>query len=481
MNPIFSMHGEGWPGYPKRSFARLDQTEPIVAGQNTEMVFSLDAVDAAWFGFAPGGHADLLDVDGILRRQQLFWSDRFAYKTPGEQDPYDEMPIYRIEITVRPGDPYYAELVTLTEDEWVAISLTDPVGGQEVDVFGALLAAAPVIAQLERIEKNIMQRAALNAAFSMDTWPDASEAEIRNALSSLGPFQSLVGLDVGQGTAIGLTDTHNDIRLYFDLGGGVYRNAPTRPNPLRFCWVVADAPIVLSHWDSDHWAGEITDPPAGTKTWIAPRQKITTKHIAFANRILAAGGKLLIWGSTPTSISLSLAGAQTLELSRCTGTSRNGSGIAAVVRDSALGSQWLLMGDAGYHELRAMPTAPSVVVVPHHGADMGSKSVPPASPGGYVRLIYSFGPGNRHGRSPLQHPTPSAVRAHSAWNHGTWVGATPGASVAGGDVLATAEHPSSHLTGVAVGWKAAPPIPFGSFPHASAGGSTGCTGRVNQA
>ena len=72
----------------------------------------------------------------------------------------------------------------------------------------------------------------------------------------------LIGLDVGQGTAVGLADSNQDIHLYFDLGGGIYRNGPTRPKPLRFCWHV-DAPIVLSYWDSDHWAGEIADPQQG--------------------------------------------------------------------------------------------------------------------------------------------------------------------------------------------------------------------------
>jgi hypothetical protein len=443
-------------------------------------VFCLDAIDAAWFGFASGGHADLQDPDGIRQRQELFWADRFAHRTPREPDPYDEMPLYRIEITVKPDDPYYSELAVLTEEEWVGVSLRDPDGGQEVDVFGALLAAVPVPARLEKIERNIPQSAALNAAFSMNAWPDATDAEIKSALGSLGGLEYLIGLDVGQGAAIGLADANNDIQLYFDLGGGVYRNAATRPNPLRFCWKI-DAPVVLSHWDSDHWAGETTDPLARTKTWIAPRQKITKTHIAFANNILSAGGTLLIWGSTPHTVSLSLAGTQTLELSRCTGTSRNGSGIAAVVRDSRSGDEWLLTGDAGYHELRATPTAPAAVVIPHHGADMGTKSIPPAKPGGYVRLIYSFGPGNKHGRTSVQHPTSSAVHAHRAWNHGTWVGRTPGSGVAGGDVLATAEHPSSHLTGTAVAWKAAPAVPLGPFPHASPGGSTGCTGRVDQA
>jgi hypothetical protein len=327
------------------------------------------------------------------------------------------------------------------------------------------------------VERNIPQSAALNAVFSPDSWPDATSAQLSAALAKLPALEYLIGLDVGQGTAIGLADVTQDIHLYFDLGGGVYRNAKTRPNPLMFCWRI-NAPIVLSHWDSDHWAGEIADPQAQRRTWIAPRQSMTKKHIAFANRILRGGGSLLIWGSTPSSVSVTVGGAQTLELRRCTGPSslRNGSGIAAVVEHLPSGDQWLLTGDAGYHEVGPLPTSPVAIVVPHHGADMGTSSVPPARPAAYARLFYSFGPGNRHGRNPgVQHPTTAAVSAHVGWHHGTWVGTAPGHSLAGIDVLASATHPGTHLEGVAMGWSSAPPVPLSRFTCTSSGASATCT------
>jgi hypothetical protein len=77
-------------------------------------------------------------------------------------------------------------------------------------------------------------------------------------LASVGVVDTLVAYDVGQGTALGLLCGSEDARLFFDLGGGAYGNKKTRPNPLRFCWR-ANPPIVLSHWDTDHWAGETSD------------------------------------------------------------------------------------------------------------------------------------------------------------------------------------------------------------------------------
>jgi hypothetical protein len=165
-------------------------------------------------------------------------------------------------------------------------------------------------------------------------------------LSKIPALEYLIGIDVGQGAATGLADANEDIHMYFDLGGGVYRNAPTRPSPLRFCWWV-DAPIVLSHWDADHWSGEASDPQALPRTWIAPRQNMTTTHILFANRILTAGGKLYMWtASPPASIFVNVVGGHSLELRRCAGPAnkRNGSGIAAVVEHFETGNQWLLTG-----------------------------------------------------------------------------------------------------------------------------------------
>ena len=480
MNRIFSPFGEGWPGFPRRSYGRLDQTEPVVLDGAPEAVFCFDVVDAEWPGFESGHVFDLTNPSMLEERLRDFWARLFKHEPGVGPDPYDDLPIFRVEITSKPGSPWFEQLVALPEDEWVELTLSDT-GGVEVDVFGGLLAAA-VTARLQNVLRNIPQSAALNTLFSMNTWPDASEADLRTAIGSLPFVKYLIALDVGQGSAIGLADAQEDIHLYFDLGGGVYRNAPTRPNPLRFCWR-QNAPIVLSHWDSDHWAGETTDPLAASKTWIAPRQKITKTHVAFGNRILNAGGSLLIWGKKPATLSMSLAGGQTLELSKCTGTSRNGSGIAAIVSDVTSQRQWLLTGDAGYHELASIPPVPAAVVIPHHGADMGVKSTPPPSPGGYARLLYSFGPGNKHGRTSVQHPTTRAMTAHQTqgWDHGTWVGAVPGGSLAGKDVLATAVHASSHLNGMVVSWSAAPAVPLTTFPCATPGASVGCTGSVPQA
>ncbi len=44
-----------------------------------------------------------------------------------------------------------------------------------------------------------------------------------------------------------------------------------------------------------------------------------------------------------------------------------------------------------------MPTSLNMIVAPHHGGDMGPKSMLPKKVGVYERVIYSFVPGNKRG------------------------------------------------------------------------------------
>jgi hypothetical protein len=484
VNRIFSKVGEGWPEFPTVSYGRLDQVEPLDPLSASEAVFAFDVVDADWPQFSPTGDFDLSDVLRLRSRQRAFWQRMFGPPTFGRpQDPFVAAPIYRIEITSRRGDSFFDFLTKLGEHDWVKITL-DRIGTFEVDVYGGLF-AAPVQAYLIDIGIEMVLAEALSVTFDMDAWLDASETSIRTCLSGLPKFEFLIAYDIGQGSANGLADARETAQLFFDLGCGVYGNRHTRPVPLRFCWQ-AHPPVILSHWDSDHWAGETSDPAAQAQTWIAPRQVIGPTHTAFASRILSAGGTIHIWGPAPSTICVTVGGTQTLTLARCTGTTRNGSGISCLVEDSSGSQGWLVTGDAGYHELGQphLPADLRAVVVPHHGADMGTASIPPSRPSGYARLFYSFGPGNAHGRTHVQHPTVAGISAHAAsgWKHHTWPSGTPATCLAGGDVLATATHPGTHLDGAVASWSSAPAVPFTTVPHApSAASGTGCTGSIVQA
>ena len=191
-------------------------------------MFCLDVVAADWAGFATGGSFDLGNPNALQASVSDYWNRLFEKIVP-PLDPYDDAPIYRVEITSSRGDPWFDQLLTLDEEEWVLVVL-DHTGPFEVDVYGSLLGAA-VTARLVRIERNIPESAALNVAFSPNTWPDATEPQLRSALAGLPRLEYLIGLDVGQGTAVGLADANENIHLYFDLGGGVYRREDQAQSP----------------------------------------------------------------------------------------------------------------------------------------------------------------------------------------------------------------------------------------------------------
>ena len=483
-NRIFNIYGEGWPEFPRRAFARLDQTEPPDVRESEEAVFVFDSVDADWSGFAPGGDFDLTQPEKTRKRLAGFWKAIFGPPSlPRPVNPFDPMPIYRIEITARRADRFWDTLTNFSEEQWVTLVL-DNTGSFPVDVYGGIFAAAVEASLASAARSSPAESAALDAQFDIDLWPNATDEQIDKALSAIGDPESLVAYDVGQGTALGVLDRYESVQLFFDLGAGAYGNIKTRPAQLRFCWR-AKPPVILSHWDTDHWAGEGRDPRAVKATWVAPRQSnLGPTHHAFAGKI-ATSGKLLIWAAPAGTVRHCAFGARhTLTLARCTGRSRNGSGIAALVQTED-GEAWLLTGDAGYHELGlTLPAQLRTVVVPHHGADMGSNSIPPPRPNGYTRLVYSFGPDNSHGRTKIKHPTSAAVRDHigSGWQHGTWNTATPAHSVAGADVLATAENGHGqtvgHLESTASGWMAAPKLPYFSIPCRTS--TTGCTNKIVQ-
>lgn len=444
--------------FPRRAFARMDDIEPIAPKKDDPLTFSLDAVDADWEGFGRGKDFSLADESTIGRINER-WRRGFAGDQDTGPDPYDEVPVYRLEFTLPPGHNWF-ESVPRTEEPWVELVLTDEVTDVPVAVYGGLFAPA-VPAFLHSSPTAAVPSATLNALFDMDTWPDASSAELDAALIPHCELEALVCFDIGQGLASALVCKCGFPIYYFDVGCGSGRNTPTAPTRVDFC-TCDRPPIILSHWDTDHWAGAKKQHSLHARQWIVPRQSISTSHVLHGNDILKAGGQILVvrHGAPPITWS---SGLQNYDLRRCTGTGRNGSGLALVVKDLPSNREWVLTGDAAY-DLLAQPTPADVsaMVVPHHGADMGPSSIPfSRSTASYARLLYSFGPNNGHGPNspPVRHPVTAAVTAHigGRWGHGSWLPPTPATRVAGGDVLATATHTTTHLQGAGASWAGTQP------------------------
>lgn len=457
MNRFFDM--EEWRrGFPRRAFARLDDIEPIAPRDDDDLTFVFDAVDADWEGFAAGGDFDL-NAPSTGQRVEAQWRRRFAGGGDDDgPDIYEKVPVYRIEVCLPRGHRWFASLPR-TEEPWVVLQLTDQETDTPVEVYGGLF-APPTGAFLHAAPQPNAPSAALNAIFDMKTWPDAAPAQLASALQARCDLEALVCFDIGQGLASALVCRCGMPIYYFDVGCGSGRNAPTAPPRVDFC-TCDTPPIILSHWDTDHWAGAKKQPALHARTWIVPRQTISTTHTLLGNDILKAKGSILVVGHGAPPITWS-GSAQDYDLRRCTGTGRNGSGLALVVTDHKTNRAWVLTGDAGY-DLLAQPRPPDIaaMVAPHHGADMGPSSLPfSRSPQTYARLMYSFGPDNAHGPSkpPVRHPVAAAVSAHATalWSHGSWA-SPPATCLAGADVLATATHGATHLQGAGATWAGGTP------------------------
>ncbi len=465
-------------GPPRRLYAVLDHLEPVQLTNALSALFAFDAVDAERLDALPEFGAE--NTVDCTRAWREYWES--VHKTGSAvHDPFNSLPLYRVETLLERNHPIFESVLESMRyenkkgsdppaDTWYEIHI-DPSGALPADLYSRMFGLSVPVAI--NIRPPAPQRTrALQASFNAMHIPSASRSDLDARLSGR-TADALAVYDIGQGSASALTDTQFLPDLYYDLGCGVYRNYLTCPSTLRFCFT-RSPPILLSHWDADHWAGAYWETPGSPnfalqQTWIAPQQTLSPIHLAFASDILTNGGRLLMYASYPRTVdAFALSNARTLELVRCSGTDRNDSGYALCVTDASDSERryWLLTGDASYDYL--LPHLDpqdrrryQAVIAPHHGADLGlQRSIPrpPIGPSSYQRLVFSFGSNNAHGRRSTSHPKQETIDAHegAGWNVAAWRGvAAPGHRVAGGDVLATSKNGPGceRLHSVVINWK----------------------------
>lgn len=475
---------------PSAVYARLDHVELPTPGEWT-VLLAFDAVDARWFATRAmtDTRFDLDHPDSAIAEQA---ARPIKPLLSGQGvSLFDDAPLFRIEVE-HPigqdlfgyGTPDFVDTgrsdtgLGALEDAWFAFDLgADQVDGASAAAVYPTLFGQARSAYLKGTMPSVQQGKALSGIFSLLSLPSISTPQLESKLS-VAKADLLAVYDVGQGNSNALLEENLGQAaptLYFDLGAGVYRNQHTTPPNLVFCFTYTP-PIVLSHWDADHWAGAFASSTGGSnpypallQDWYAPLQTVGPVHVAFAHQVIAAGGSMSTYTASAGTVGTAGLGAtRELRFVLGSGTDRNNTGIAVAVEDTSLGPprSWLLTGDCDYKYFvpHLNPEPPVGLVVPHHGADLASGVAAPspvALPNGYCRVLYSFGAGNKHGRK--QHPTAAGMNLHvmPGWNHGAWTAAAPGAGVAGGDVLATETHGAlgasgTKLGGCLVGWDHAP-------------------------
>lgn len=344
-----------------------------------------------------------LTVDGLTK----FWFDCIDAEWFDQFDDRDtplpilEAPLAIVCITVAKDSEHHR---VLRSGLWLRLSFGPGEEDLTADQYLGFQ-SAPVQQPVARISRATISRALmLNAKLTLDHYPRATGAQLDAALSA--PAQNArwaAALDVGQGAANAFVGDAGTPTVYYDFGGGIMGNEATFPNQLkRFCFS-AKPPVILSHWDWDHWSSAARDNRVLDRPWIVPYQPINRPvHLQFAAD-LAARKNLLIW---PAGMPSRTFGP--LELEICTGKTRNDTGIA-IWFTSSTKDLALLPGDARYGAIPSLPARrPHAVVVPHHGANCAKTKVPRPLGTTSDRIIISVGDNNH-----LQHPTHQCLTAHT--------------------------------------------------------------------
>jgi hypothetical protein len=231
----------------------------------------------------------------------------------------------------------------------------------------------------------------------------------RSCLDQLANSSGVAIYDVGQGSCQALLDKVHHIPLvYIDLGGGVLGNSRTFPKSFRGMCFSNQPPVVLSHWDWDHWSSAYRFPKALDLDWIAPAVPHKPIQQAFAADLYVRG-RLHLWqDSWPNQIAV-----PGMRLERCTGATTNDAGLAVTLNTGyARGRNCLLPGDASYRFIPSVIASErfSMLCMSHHGGRLHSKHYPLARRN--AAAINSSGAGNSYG-----HPLFATLGKHieSGW------------------------------------------------------------------
>jgi len=376
---------------PLKVYARMEAMEADANG--VWRWIRLDGIEADWFDDA--ANQRLKPTDYFQRAPLLAI----------EFDPSADPALHIIMHQFTGGAPLAERENDLTDlpEFWLDITLTQT-GNNPCQVYTNLrgpplqYSASTGLASSAAIGK-------LRQTFDLASYfKPAPITDIESVLHGIPEFEDVVVYDVGQGSAAAMTDRHGRPLLYADVGGGVTRNAHTFPVALNSFCSCTRAPIILSHWDWDHWssAGLKKDRWLRAHTWIAPMQRaLGPSHLAQAQAIDQLG-KLLLWGNAqqPT------ISAGRFRLERCNGRGRNHSGIALIVSGPPGALPLLIPGDARYGVIPSGFNHYDSIIVPHHGADMKATGTPTAPLMQHSRAVYSYGPNNNFGSAsqPVSHP-----------------------------------------------------------------------------
>jgi beta-lactamase superfamily II metal-dependent hydrolase len=315
------------------------------------------------------------------------------------------------------ADRIFGFLLEDAEGQWLTLSLDRRKSGTELRLltnFADQEGTAYYVQSVHQTPKVVV------AAHSLPLGTIATASDILEILKDAqGTNLEVAMLDVGQGASAFIYERQTIFDqfplLYFDLGGGTWKNAFTNPvGGVHWCFS-KNPPIILSHWHEDHYAGATyggtSNVMKATKaTWIGPARPTGTHVNKFKSRVVTAGGKIYLW---PLALPAVTVGPYTLGLAN--GTSCNDSGLVLLV-ESPVNRFTLLPGDASYHYIDPYISKKYVhglrtLIATHHAGAFKGAFVPSPDGLGGNQAVFSAGPGNSYG-----HPSSNAQHAAAGWN-----------------------------------------------------------------
>ncbi|MDQ0044669.1 hypothetical protein [Variovorax boronicumulans] len=267
------------------------------------------------------------------------------------------------------------------------------------------------------------------------------KATLELAAAGASEARNLVVYDVGQGSAVGLVDAVGHPCLFFDLGWPTSFNAKSRPldppnlfvgDACAHC-TVRKAPVILSHWDFDHWAYAVANdnynfgkkastmtlkPAAVDRIWIVPRPPALKKNGKGLGpthlRLLSSLKQRIVWPNALKSVRFGAGVITRTDPAVLPDDRNNQSLVWFVMRRSEPRRAVLLAGDVSYPKARWPLPKPNLhgLVASHHGADVTD---PPKRSGAFAKLAISVGDPNVYG-----HPRLLGLLEHAAagWGQG---------------------------------------------------------------
>jgi hypothetical protein len=310
------------------------------------------------------------------------------------------VPTAQVTLALRRREPRFDDYV---EGTWHAITLSLTSGPFRSRLYRDLDGVGSVRAYLEPGQKLPAPLVAqLATTLSLNDLPDANATDITSA-ECPGTVEFVEVVNVGQGNCNALCDSTGAPLLYFDFGGGCLANAKTYPAGLTFCFR-KKAPVVLSHWDFDHWYSGDVHATACTLEWFAPNQRIGTRTRKFVNRLKKSKVLRII----PKTIAPFVVSGATFDFCIGPANSKNDTGIACFA--AVAGAAVLCPADAEFRYISSVGTKKwDALVATHHGSNHTGSPIP--SPAGLSSPIaFSFGT-----RNSYHHPGTTALGLYSAW------------------------------------------------------------------